>query len=108
MICSRMFAGVDQSILRSTRNPLLNHEDSRCTTSRSSAARSLWPFMALSRSARIATSALPPRLGGKMQVAGVFVVRLRAPALDCLCQLFPVRSVGLGEHREERQPAGLI
>src|SRR6266702_389089 len=60
MICSRMFAGVDQSILRSTRNPLLNQEDSKCTTSRSSAAKSLWPFMAPSRSARMATSALVP------------------------------------------------
>ena len=27
MICSRIFAGVDQSILRSTRNPLLNQLD---------------------------------------------------------------------------------
>ena len=40
-----MFAGVDQSILRSTRNPLLNQEESRWTTSRSSAASSLWPFI---------------------------------------------------------------
>src|SRR5215470_1636374 len=55
MICSRILAGVDQSILRSTRNPLLNHEPSKCTTSRSSAARSLWPSISVNRSARIAT-----------------------------------------------------
>src|SRR5919108_675511 len=63
MICSRILAGVDQSILRSTRNPLLNQEDSKCTTSRSSAARSLLPFIRESRSARIATSSPSPATG---------------------------------------------
>lgn len=61
MICSRMFAGVDQSILRSTRNPLLNQDANRCTTSRSTAARSLFPSSSCSRDhPRIATRSLVP------------------------------------------------
>src|SRR6267154_121116 len=106
MICSRIFAGVDQSILRSTRNPLLNQDDSRCTTSRSSAARSLLPFISESRSARIETSSLAPRFGCKMQIAGIVVARLRAPTLDRLRQLFAVRAVVTGESCEERLPSG--
>ena len=49
---------------------------------------------------------LPPRLGSKMKVAGVAVVRLRAPALDRLRQLFAVGAVVAGQRFEERQPAG--
>ena len=51
---------------------------------------------------------LPPRLGSKMQVAGVGVIRLRAPALDGLCKLFPVRTVIARQRCEKRQPAGLV
>ena len=119
MICSRMFAGVCQSILRSTRNPLLNHEDNRCTMSRSSAARSLWPLHqaeqigahrhqfagAARRAVEPAEQFLPPRLGGKMQVAGVIVGRLRAPGLDRLRQSFAVRAVVAGQRLRKTQPA---
>ncbi len=35
MIFSRMFAGVDQSMLRSTRKPRLNHDENRWTKSAS-------------------------------------------------------------------------
>src|SRR5206468_1950031 len=70
MICSRIFAGVDQSILRSTRNPLLNQDDSKCTTSRSSAARSLFSFISVSKSVRIATRSLVPP-GGASEVAPI-------------------------------------
>src|SRR6187402_3128928 len=77
MIFSRMLAGVDQSILRSTRNPLLNHEERRCETSRSSAARSVCPFIMPSRSARMLTrSPVPPG----------------APCLDRLRHAFPIRT----------------
>ena len=51
---------------------------------------------------------LPPRLGGKMQVAGVVVARLRAPGLDRLRQPFPVRAVIARQRFEERKPAGLV
>ena len=43
-----------------------------------------------------------------MQVAGVIVVRLRAPGLDRLRQLFPVRTVIAGQRFEEGKPAGLV
>ncbi len=51
---------------------------------------------------------LPPRLGGKMQVAGVVVARLRAPGLDGLGQPFAVRTIAAGEGFEKPQPAGLV
>ena len=44
---------------------------------------------------------LPPRLGGEMQVAGVVVVGLCAPGLDCLRQPFAVRTVIAREVPEE-------
>ena len=53
------------------------------------------------RAVQPADQFLPPRLGGKMQVAGVIVVRLRAPGLDRLGQLFPVRTVIAGQRFEE-------
>ena len=43
-----------------------------------------------------------------MQVAGVFVVRLRAPALDRLRELFPVRTEVAGQGLEEGQPFGVV
>ena len=115
-----MFAGVDQSILRSTRNPLLNQDDSKCTTSRSSAARSLLPFIRESRSARIATSSLVPpgarlsrrisscRRGSEAKCRSLASSSLgcAAPALDRLRQLFAVRAEVAGQRFEERQPAG--
>src|SRR5258708_6883613 len=82
MICSRMLAGVDQSILRSTRNPLLNHDDSKCTTSRSSAARSVWPFMRRNRSAPNPTNSLG--------------------------EPFPVRTVVAHQGFKERKAAGVV
>ena len=51
---------------------------------------------------------LPPRLGGKMQVAGVGIIRLRSPVLDRLRQSLPVRPVIAGEALEERTPACLV
>ena len=48
---------------------------------------------------------LPPRLGGKMQIAGVGVARLRAPALDRLRQPFAVGTVIAGQ-RLRRTQAG--
>ena len=51
---------------------------------------------------------LPPRLGSKMQVAGVLVGRLRAPGLDRLRQPFAVRTVVASQGLEERQPAGIV
>src|SRR5580692_11520879 len=47
---------------------------------------------------------LSPRLGGKMQVAGIVVVRLRPPGLDRLRQPFAVRTVIAGQISEERKP----
>ena len=110
-----MFAGVDQSILRSTRNPLLNQDDSRCTTSRSSAARSLLPFIMLEqigahrhqiagaarRAVEPADQFLPSRFGSEMQVAGVVIARLRAPGFDRLGKLCrgPDRNRGPGPRR---------
>src|ERR1700710_1642597 len=41
-----------------------------------------------------------------MQIAGVVVARLRAPALDRLRQLFAVRAEVTGERSEERLPSG--
>ena len=43
-----------------------------------------------------------------MQVAGVVVARLRAPGLDRLRKLFPVRAVFAGQRLEEGQPPGLV
>ena len=122
MICSRMFAGVDQSILRSTRNPLLNHEDSRWTTSRSSAASSLWPFIRPSRSARIATRSLVPpgarfsrrinscRRGSEAKCRSLASSSLGcgAPAFDRLRELFPVRTEAACQRFEECEPLGLV
>ena len=51
---------------------------------------------------------LPPRLGGKMQIAGVVVAGLRAPGLDRLRQLFAVRTVIARQRLEECQPAGVV
>ena len=51
---------------------------------------------------------LPPRLGSKMQVAGVVVGRLRAPGLDRLRQPFAVRAVIARQLLEERQPSGVV
>ena len=51
---------------------------------------------------------LPPRLGSKMQIAGIGVVRLRAPALDRPRKSFPVGAVVAGKRREEREPAGCV
>ena len=115
-----MFAGVDQSILRSTRNPLLNQEDSRCTTSRSSAARSLLPFIRASRSARIATRSLVPpgarlsrrisscRRGSEAKCRSLASSSFGCArqALDRLRQLFAVRTEIARQRFEEGQPAG--
>ncbi len=43
-----------------------------------------------------------------MQVAGVFVGRLRAPGLNCLRKPLPVRPVVANQGFEERQPAGVV
>ena len=121
MICSRMLAGVDQSILRSTRNPLLNHEDSRCATSRSSAARSLWPFIEPSRSARIATRSLVPpgarfsrRISSCRRGSEAKCRSLASSSLGCARQVsiacgqpFPVRAEVAGQRLEEGEPLGL-
>ena len=53
------------------------------------------------RAVQAADQFLPPRLGSKMQVAGVIVVRLRAPGLDGMGKLFPVRTVMAGQRFEE-------
>ncbi len=49
---------------------------------------------------------LAPRLGCEMKIAGVVIVRLRAPALDRPRQLFAVRAEVAGQRFEERKPAG--
>ena len=51
---------------------------------------------------------LAPRLGSKMQIAGVGVVRLRAPALDRPRQPLAVGTVVAGKRCEERKPAGRV
>jgi len=66
--------------------------DARPTVKSAGAAR---------RAVQAANQFLPPRLGGKMQVAGVIVVRLRAPGLDGMGKLFPVRAVLAGQRFEE-------
>ncbi len=43
-----------------------------------------------------------------MQVAGVVFVRLRAPALDRVRQLFPVRAEVAGQRFEECKPLGFV
>ena len=43
-----------------------------------------------------------------MQVAGVFVARLRAPGLDRLRKPFPVRAIVADQRFEEGQPAGIV
>ena len=49
---------------------------------------------------------LAPRLRRKMQVAGIVVARLRAPALDRLRQLFAIRAKVAGKSCEELLPSG--
>ena len=61
---------------------------------------------AAGRAVESADQFLAPRLGRKMQVAGIVIARLRAPAFDRLRQFFAVRAEVAGEGREERQPAG--
>ena len=60
------------------------------------------------RAVQLADQFLPPRLGGKVEIAGVSVGRLCAPSLDRLGQLFPVRTEVPGQGFEECKPAGLI
>ena len=57
---------------------------------------------------QLADQFLPPRFGGKVKIAGVSVARLRAPRLDRLGELFPVRTEVAGQGFEERKPAGPI
>ena len=61
---------------------------------------------AAGRAVEPADQFLPPRLGRKMQVAGIGVARLRAPALDCLRQLFAIRAEVTGQCCEKRLPSG--
>ena len=56
---------------------------------------------AAGRAVEPADQLLPPRLGGKMQIAGVGFVRLHPPAFDRLRQLLPVRAVIAGEAFEK-------
>ena len=43
-----------------------------------------------------------------MQVAGVIVAWLRTPGLDCLRQLFPVRTEVAGKRFEESESSGVV
>src|ERR1700682_2232811 len=51
---------------------------------------------------------LPPRLGSEMQLAGISVVRLRAPALDRLRKPLAVRADLASQGFEEPKPARLV
>ena len=58
------------------------------------------------RAVEPANQLLPLRLGCKVKVAGVAVVRLAAPVLDRLRQLFAVGAEVAGQRFEKGQPAG--
>ncbi len=60
------------------------------------------------RAIQLADQFLAPRLGGKVEIAGVSVGRLRPPSLDRLGKFFPVRTEIAGQGFEECKPAGLI
>src|SRR5215469_10730950 len=83
MIFSRMLAGVDQSMRRSTRKPRLNQDEKRWTKSASTAARSSrWSIASISFS-RMRTSAfVPARLGGAVQLRRGGIGRRVAPRVD--------------------------
>src|SRR3954449_7626027 len=51
---------------------------------------------------------LPPRLGSKMKMAGVFIASLRTPALYRPGELFPVRTEVASQRLEECQPLSVI
>ena len=92
------------------------------TTSRSSAARSLWPFMRRSKSARIATSSLVPpgarfsrRISSCRRGSEAKCRSLASASLGCARQLsiasrklFAVRTEVAGQGFEEGQPLGLV
>ncbi len=61
---------------------------------------------AAGRAVEPAHQLLPPRLGSEMKIAGIGVVRLRAPALDRPRQPFAVGAEVACQRLEERQPAG--
>ena len=61
---------------------------------------------AAGRAVEPADQLLPLRLGRKVKVAGIAVVRLAAPALDRLRQFFAVGAEVSRQRFEERQPAG--
>ncbi len=62
--------------------------------------------MPLGRAVEPADQLLPLRLGSKVKVAGIAVVRLAAPAFDRLRQFFAVGAEVSRQRFEEGQPAG--
>ena len=96
MIFSRILAGVDQSMSRSTRKPRLNQDENRWTKSASTTARSramrhrVEQLLAHAhqrggaarREIEPAEQFLPARLGRLMHLGGGLVVRLVLPGLD--------------------------
>ena len=103
MIFSRIIAGVDQSIRRSTRKPRLNHDENRWTKSASTAREILAVIDrieqllahahqrggAAGRKIEAAQQLLPARLGGVVHLGRGLVGRRGLPGLDGGVELAP-------------------
>jgi hypothetical protein len=92
-----MFAGVDQSIRRSTRKPRLNQDDNKWWKSRSVLLSSGWLEQFLSA-----------RFGGEVQCRGPVVRGFGLPGLQGLLEALGVHTEAGRQGLEEAQPLRLV
>ena len=115
MIFSRIIAGVDQSIRRSTRKPRLNQDENRWTKSASTAGKVVavveridqllaHPHQrggAVGREVEPPQQLLPARLGGNMDLGRGLVGRVGLPGRDRGIEPRMVRAEAIGQRLEE-------